>query len=153
MVRKILLVGTTGSGKTTFAQWFNGEEQVRKKTQNVVFHSQVIDTPGEYLEHRRFHGVLLACAATADHVAFLHDACNPDNAFPPSFSSMFSRPVIGIINKIEHTSADIQRSDQFLRRAGVTSIFPISLHSGEGLPALREYLDRCDKDAGPPERK
>ena len=45
-MRKILLIGRTGAGKTTLTQALKGEKLNYKKTQYINFQGALIDTPG-----------------------------------------------------------------------------------------------------------
>ncbi len=51
-MKKTILIGVSGCGKTTLVQRLNDEELKYKKTQMVEHHLNFIDTPGEYLERR-----------------------------------------------------------------------------------------------------
>ena len=52
-MKRILLVGTIGCGKTTLCQALNGMALEYKKTQAIEVVNTTIDTPGEYLEKKR----------------------------------------------------------------------------------------------------
>ena len=67
-MKKIMLVGTVGCGKTTLCQKLNGIEQKYKKTQAIEVVNQTIDTPGEYFEHRSFLRSLMVTAVDVDLV-------------------------------------------------------------------------------------
>ena len=47
-MRKIILIGRSGAGKTTLTQALKGEEIKYHKTQYVNYFESSIDTPGEY---------------------------------------------------------------------------------------------------------
>ena len=49
-MRKIVLMGRSGAGKTTLTQALRGEKLTYHKTQYVNFQGALIDTPGEYVE-------------------------------------------------------------------------------------------------------
>ena len=58
-MKRVILIGETGSGKTTLMQLLNEWEIKYHKTQQVYFTDNVIDTPGEFLENRFYYNCLL----------------------------------------------------------------------------------------------
>ena len=58
-MKKILLVGKSGCGKTTLTQRINGENIEYKKTQMVTHSKDIMDSPGEYLENRSMYNALI----------------------------------------------------------------------------------------------
>ena len=53
MKTKIILIGRSMAGKTTLCQYLTNEELRYKKTQTIqVINKTMVDTPGEYFEHR-----------------------------------------------------------------------------------------------------
>jgi len=71
--KKIILIGKTGSGKTTLIQKLEARELVYRKTQAIEFYLHFIDTPGEYLENRKFYSALIVTSADADLVGLVED--------------------------------------------------------------------------------
>ena len=49
-MKKIILIGRSGAGKTTLTQALKGEEIKYHKTQYVNYFECIIDTPGEYAQ-------------------------------------------------------------------------------------------------------
>ena len=47
-MKRIILMGAIGCGKTTLCQALQGKELIYDKTQAVEFHTEMIDTPGVY---------------------------------------------------------------------------------------------------------
>ena len=73
-MKKIMFVGPIGVGKTTLTQRIEGVEIIYAKTQTVQFHDDIIDTPGEFVQHRLMYNALLVTAAEADILGFLISA-------------------------------------------------------------------------------
>jgi ethanolamine utilization protein EutP len=128
-----MLIGKSGSGKTTLTQALQGVELRYRKTQSVDYTASIIDTPGEYMENRRFYAALRATAADCTVIALIQDACDDQNMFPPLFAAMFSQPVVGIITKIDAPSADSERAEGILRQAGAANIIRTSAFERLGL--------------------
>ncbi len=142
-MKKIILMGETGSGKTTLTQCLHKEELVYFKTQQVYNFEHVIDTPGEFMENRFYYNALVSAAADAEVVGLIQSIEHVQNYFPPSFASRFVTPVVGIITKTELTQSkeELEQATLFLEQAGVSRIFPLSAKTGEGMKALLTYLE------------
>ena len=140
-MKKTMLIGRTGCGKTTLTQKLMNEEVKYKKTQSVTYKSKIIDTPGEYVENKMFYKSLLVLSADAKVIVLVQSAIDGVTLFPPRFSTMFPRKeVIGVITKTDLENANIERSRKFLVEAGVTEVFTIGLDDSEGLEEIRKRL-------------
>ena len=140
-MKKTMLIGRTGCGKTTLTQKLMNEEVKYKKTQSVTYKSKIIDTPGEYVENKMFYKSLLVLSADAKVIVLVQSAIDGVTLFPPRFSTMFPRKeVIGVITKTDLENANIERSRKFLIEAGVTEVFTIGLEDNEGLEEIRKRL-------------
>ncbi len=142
-MKKTLLVGRHGVGKTTLKQALRGEEIHYVKTQYMDYGSWLIDSPGEYAEVHGLGAALAIYAYEADIVALLIAADDDYSLFPPNITCMVNREVIGIVTKIDHAPPD--RAANWLRLSGCEKIFPINSHSGEGVDILKSYLRKQSK--------
>ncbi|MBR4304127.1 MAG: EutP/PduV family microcompartment system protein [Clostridia bacterium] len=140
-MKKIMLVGSVGCGKTTLCQRINRLEQRYKKTQALEVINTTIDTPGEYLERRSCLGSLLVTSCEVDLVLFLLDATESRFMYSPGQATSFPVPVMGVVTKTDLASAK-QRSDaiDLLELAGAERIFEVSSVDGEGIEALIDFL-------------
>ena len=140
-MKKTMLVGRTGCGKTTLTQKLMNEKVKYKKTQSVTYKSKIIDTPGEYVENKMFYKSLLVLSADAKIIVLVQSAIDGATLFPPKFSTMFpKKEVIGLVTKIDLADADIERSKRFLMEAGATEVFTIGLTDEKGLEAIKKRL-------------
>lgn len=146
-MKKIIFMGETGSGKTTLSQWLQQQELVYHKTQQVYYFADSIDTPGEFMENRFYYNALVSAAVDAEMVAFVQSATVSQNYFPPFFSSRFTKPVIGIITKIDLIEDPEKRkkAHELLTLAGANKVFEVSLIKNTGLTDLENYLFNSDK--------
>lgn len=140
-MKKLMLIGKTGVGKTSLTQRLNGAQYIYEKTQSLIFNGDIIDTPGEYIENRRYYTALITTACEADVIALVQDATEEESLFPPAFSRIFDKDVIGIITKVDLEDKNIERAETFLRDAGVEKIFHISSETETGIADLVNYLE------------
>ena len=142
-MKKIMFVGPVGVGKTTLTQRLKGLELTYYKTQAVEFHDTIIDTPGEFLQHRRYYNALNVTGAEADVIGLLVEASNQMQTFPQGFSSLFNQEVIGIVTKIDMADKEeqIEKARRQLEAAGAKKIFEISATENEGIDRLQAYLE------------
>ena len=138
LMKKTLLVGRHGVGKTTLKQRLMGLEIKYEKTQYMQYGQWLIDSPGEYAEVHGLGAALAIYSYEADVVAMLIAADDDYSLFPPNAASMINRDVIGIVTKTDKCPPD--RAENWLRLSGCKRIFKINSHSGEGVDELKNYL-------------
>ena len=74
-MKKIMMIGKIGCGKTTLGQRLTGETVSYRKTQSIqVIGDGIVDTPGEYLEQKQFYSALIVTAVEADVILLLLSA-------------------------------------------------------------------------------
>lgn len=139
-MKKILLMGKSGCGKTTLTQRINGENLEYKKTQMITHSNDILDTPGEYLENRSMYNALIISSYDSDVIGMVLAKDDEDSMFPPGFSSAFTKPVIGIVTKADK-EGDEKRAVESLKNAGATEIFILSSYENEGIEELIKYLE------------
>ena len=142
-MKKLMLFGRVGAGKTTLTQALRGEEIKYFKTQYVNYLDTVIDTPGEYTERRETSGALALYAYEADVVGLVLSSNEPYSIFPPCLTSMVNREAIGIITGIDKPDGNIERVERWLRLAGCKKIFPVSSITGAGIQELAAFLNEA----------
>jgi len=136
-----MLVGPVGAGKTSLIHALHKDPKQAQKTQSIIFSDGAIDTPGEYAQIPRFYSALMVTAMEASVVVIVQDATDLKVNLPPGFAMMFSRPVIGVVTKIDVPGIDRVKLKSRLLQIGVKEpIFFISAHTGEGLDELAEYF-------------
>ncbi|GKT02907.1 EutP/PduV family microcompartment system protein [Furfurilactobacillus entadae] len=142
-MKRPLLVGAVGCGKTTLHQRLAGEALRYNKTQAVEFFDDAVDTPGEFVEHHRFYSALSVTAAESDVILMLQSVLDRRQIFAPGFATMFNKPAIGIITKVELATdqAQIDGSVEFLRSAGADRIILSSAVQDIGMMNVVHALD------------
>lgn len=139
-MKKTLLIGRHGVGKTTLKQALRGEEIRYEKTQYMLYEDWLIDSPGEYAEVHGLSAALAIYSYEADVVAMLISADDDYSLFPSNCTQMINREVIGIVTKIDKAPPD--RAESWLRLSGCEKIFKIDSHTGKGIDELKKYLKK-----------
>ncbi len=146
--KKLMLVGKTFAGKTTLLQYLTDRPLEYRKTQALeIIDSQLIDTPGEFLEQRGFTGALIVTSYEADVIVLMQSATDEQAMFPPMFASIFTKPVLGLVSKTDIASDEqIARTKADLFSAGAKKVFEVSSYTGEGFKAFFDSLDELDSN-------
>ena len=144
-MKKIMMVGKIGCGKTTLSQRLLGQEVKYQKTQSIqIMGDDIVDTPGEYLEQKQFYSALIVTAVEADVILLLLSAVDDQNAFSPRMSSMFSgKPVIGVITKTDlcQDPERIEAGKELLEMAGAYEVVTVGLGDEEGIQRLLKKIE------------
>lgn len=147
-MRKIMMIGKIGCGKTTLGQRLTGQDVHYHKTQAIqVLGSDIVDTPGEYLEQKQFYKALIVTAVEADVILLLLSATDEQNAFSPRMSSMFSgKPVIGVITKTDlcRDPERLREGRELLELAGALAVIETGLDDGESLARLADLIETIE---------
>jgi ethanolamine utilization protein EutP len=140
--KKVILIGRTGSGKTTLIQSLEQDDIVYRKTQTIRNHLNFIDTPGEYLENRNYYKALIVSSYDADTIGLIQDCSHEDAWLPPLFASAFSKETIGIVTKTDLAKDDrqIRQAKELLIRSGARKIFCVSAINKQGIDDIAEYV-------------
>jgi len=141
-MKKLILMGRSGAGKTTLIQALKGEEQVYRKTQGVEHGGFLIDTPGEYAENATLGRALALYTYEADIVGLLLSAVEEYSLYPPCVTSQANREVVGIVTQIDKADAKADRAENWLRLAGCKKIFRVSSRTKEGILDLINYISK-----------
>lgn len=139
-MRKIMLVGRSGAGKTTLTQALKGKQIVYHKTQYINHYDVIIDTPGEYAENRVLARALILYSFEADVVGLLLSATEQYSLYSPNLVSMATRDVIGIVTQIDQPEARSDLAAEWLKLAGCKHIFFVSSVTGAGISDILDYL-------------
>ena len=137
-MKKLILIGRSGVGKTTLTQALKGEKTHYHKTQYIDYGDFLIDTPGEYAENHDLGAALCLYAYEADIVALLIAADEQYSLFPPNITCMVNREVIGIVTKCD--KADPKQAEEWLRLSGCETVFWVDSKTGTGTNKVLDYL-------------
>ena len=142
---RVMAIGPVGAGKSTLLRALDlcgdAPDSVRK-TQNVEFHAEAVDTPGEAFEIPTLYHMLIMSSTKASVVLLLADPTKK-RRFPARFALSMRAPIVGVVSKIDiATPENILRAEKTLAQSGVRKIFRVSSLTGEGIPDLESYLNR-----------
>lgn len=139
-MRRLILMGRSGAGKTTLTQALRGEMIAYRKTQSVNYGDWLIDTPGEYAENARLGSALALYSYEADVVGLLLAANEPYSLYPPNITCMVNREIVGIVTLRDGVSPD--RAERWLRLSGCKKVFIIDSVTGKGISDLLDFLKK-----------
>lgn len=146
-MKKIMLVGRSGAGKTTLTQAMKGRRITYHKTQYINNYDVIIDTPGEYAENKTLARALVLYSYEADVVGLLMSAIEDYSLYSPHIVSMATREVIGIVTQIDQPDARPDLAAMWLELTGCKKNILCQLRyrrrSG-GYSGLSEGRGRCD---------
>lgn len=142
-MKKLILIGRSGVGKTTLTQALKGEKTHYQKTQYIDYGDFLIDTPGEYAENHDLGAALCLYAYEADIVALLIAADEQYSLFPPNITCMVNREVIGVVTKCN--KANPTRAENWLRLSGCETVYHVDSKTGEGINQVLEHLKNHKK--------
>ncbi|ANZ64399.1 ethanolamine utilization protein EutP [Secundilactobacillus paracollinoides] len=140
-MKKAMFIGPIGCGKTTLIQRLNEMKIQYNKTQTIEYYDNIIDTPGEYVEHRFMYSNLMTSAMGADIIVLMQSATDPRVILPTGFSSMFSCPTIGIVTKTDVANdKDVAIVKERLDDAGADPIISISSYTDTNIDKVSDLL-------------
>lgn len=143
---RLLLAGSVAAGKTTLAHRLADDGLCAGKTQAMTLIGDVVDTPGEYLDHGRFNHALLLASYDADVVVLVQSATDGDSRIPPGFASWFTCPVVGVVSQIDVAPPQrVTRAREQLALAGASPVVELSAVTGDG---LSDFLSMLEEVAG-----
>jgi len=141
-MKRLMLLGPSQGGKTTLLQCLRGEPLEYRKTQSMIYLSDAIDSPGEYIENRHFYSALLSSAFEADVIGLVQNIDSENTYFSPMFATLFNKPAIGIITKADIPVTERQKNFIInqLKQAGADPLFSVSATERTGIAPLLTYL-------------
>ncbi|MGX7351534.1 ethanolamine utilization protein, EutP [Enterococcus canis] len=145
-MKKIILMGAVGCGKTTLCQAIQGEELRYQKTQAVTFLPELIDTPGEFILHRQYYNALNVTAADARVIGLVQSVTEQSQIFSPGFGTIFPKKIVGIVTKIDQAEeGQLAWVRNQLVQAGASEIFEVSAFTGAGVPELAKFIHELEE--------
>lgn len=141
---RLMILGGINAGKSTLTDALLGKDRKNKKikTQSLVYDDWIVDTPGEYIENPLFYRTIMATSMEITHVMFVQDSTNDKTNFAPGFSSGINKLSIGVVTKIDHEDADIERSVRILKKTLIRGpIILTSAFTGQGVDLIHNLME------------
>ena len=136
-----MIIGPTGCGKTTLANFLNDADKPLRRTQDIIFGNRTIDAPGAYIENAGMYKNLIVTAQNAQRVLMLVSQEQPKEVYPPGFAKSFNCPVTGVITKTDLTPENAEKCIDQLKRIGVPEpYFTVSFTEKTGISELKRFL-------------
>ena len=142
-MKKMILMGRVGCGKTTLTQALRSETVHYQKTQYIINYDVVVDTPGEYAEQRTLGHALALYSYECDVVGIVMASNEPYSIFEPACTANANRPVIGIVTHIHAPQGDPARAARYRGVLGTYTAFCDRTfeHTGDPADTARRILD------------
>lgn len=148
VVRRYVLVGSVGVGKTSLFNALNDDYGVAIKTQAVAFDDQGgIDTPGEFFSHPRLYSALISTTTEAETIIYVHAANDKTCRLPSGLLDVYSnKQVITVITKIDLPDVDIPAIKKMLVAHGLKEpFFEICTYDSSSVKMLADYLNQDEQ--------
>jgi ethanolamine utilization protein EutP len=141
-VKRAMVIGSVGAGKSSLIKALLKEDKPATKTQSLVFRDWLIDTPGEYCENPLQYRFLIATSFDTKLLLLVQDATRERGYFPPGFAGGFPVPALGVITKIDRPEANTDKARRYLRQAMPKGdCMEVSSVTLAGIEELRERIE------------
>lgn len=139
--KRIMVIGPSRCGKTTIVNYLNGYNGPLRRTADVIYGENTMDIPSSYIENSWMYKHIIALAQDASKILILLDGSNCTQVYSEGFAKLFSKPVIGVITKLDLNSKNKEKCIKQLKRIGVNEpYFLIEKNDEVGIKMLKEYL-------------
>lgn len=152
---KVMIIGAIGAGKSSLTKALLGKSTPIQKTQALTYEDWIVDTPGEYTENPLYYKAIMATSLEVGRIILIQDATKQRTIFPPGFAHGFlNKKPIGVVTKMDHTNADVERAISFLQKAlppGAMIVLTSALKGlgiTELLRLLGKFTDGVNIDVG-----
>ncbi len=136
-----MVIGPSRCGKTTLVRALDDDDRPLRRTPDMIYGKRTMDCPGSYVENADMYKHLIAASQDASHVLILVDQSRPIDIYSPNFARAFTKPVIGVITKVDLMPENEESCLRQLKLIGVEEpIFKVSVPNGIGITDLKNYL-------------
>lgn len=138
-----VIVGTTGSGKTTLASVLENKPIRTSHREDCFYHEHTVELPASYLENHWMHPhIVVICDNHAAQQVFLLSALERENPYSAGFAKALPKRSIGIVTHIDQASQEqIKQAQRWLCEAGVSELYSANLLDFQAQKALVTTLD------------
>ncbi len=136
-----MVIGPSRCGKTTLVRALDDDDRPLRRTPDMIYGKRTMDCPGSYVENADMYKHLIAASQDASHVLVLVDQSRPIDIYSPNFAQVFTKPVIGVITKVDLMPKNEESCLRQLKLIGIEEpIFKVSVPNGVGIKELKNYL-------------
>lgn len=139
--KRVMVIGPSRCGKTTLVRALDDDDRPLRRTPDLIYGKRTMDCPGSYVENADMYKHLIAASQDASHILILVDQSRPIDIYSPGFAQAFTKPVVGVITKVDLMPENEESCLRQLRLIGIEKpIFKVSVPCGIGIADLKEYL-------------
>lgn len=148
--KRIMIVGSRKSGKSSIANCINDVNRPLNSTQDVIYGAYTMDTPSAYLEVPYNYKFLVALGQEANVLLCVIDATEDAKVYPPCFVDSFNAVHVGVITKVDQaTEEQLEYAKRVVKEIGVEEKVILAKHNESGdyddhtVKALQELRQYC----------
>lgn len=143
-MKRWIVIGLEGSGKSEVCNYIEGEETKSKINGDLKYRGNTLEVPGNYIENTWMNNIIIMLSQNqAKANIFLIDGETLMSLYPPKFVKAFTKPSIGIITKSDLLNEDKRiKSKKILEELGSSNNIFISFETKEGLDELSNWLQK-----------
>lgn len=142
-MKKYVLVGAVGAGKTSLFNALMGDFELARKTQAVDYNALGgIDTPGEFFSHPHLYKAMISTTTDADIIIYVHSAEDSVCRLPRGILEIYkNKTLITVVTKIDLPTVNLDKIHEMLKENGLKEpFFDLNTQNPSDIDRLKTYL-------------
>ena len=143
-MKRWIVVGLEGSGKSTICDLIEGESHSRKKTQDLFYRPKTLEVPAAYLENAWMNNIIIMLAQNQGKAnIFILDGSKLESMYSPRYAKAFTKPSLALVTKADlMDQKDRVKALKIMEDLECDQVVFYSDLTKEGLADLQEWLEK-----------